>query len=101
MGISRSNVITWANKDEARDVYIQMLEEQGVSWKVTWDQALKLVINDFRYNNAIKSMNERKHVFIAWSKQKERKERNARRQRHQRVRMHFLQLLEHSVTIEE
>merc|ERR1712190_326321 len=53
-------------------------------------------MNDFRYNNAIKSMCERKSLFIEWSKQKEKHKREEMMIIAQEARKKFLQLLESS-----
>merc|ERR1712113_355320 len=76
-----SETVIYANKEEARESFKCMLNELGVNWRAAWEQALKIIINDFRYTNAIKSLNERKLVFIEWSKQKERKEREEIREK--------------------
>merc|ERR1711920_898839 len=61
----------WLSKEEGRKIFKQMLEDFGVSWKSTWENTIKLIINDYRYNNVVKSINERKSIFVEWSKQKE------------------------------
>jgi pre-mRNA-processing factor 40 len=79
LGINSKNkssvFVTWNDKESAKDAFKQMLDDLGVHWRATWEQALRLIINDFRFNNAIKSINERKSVFIEWSKFKEEQER--------------------------
>merc|ERR1719265_824807 len=85
------------NKNQTRETYRRMLEEHGVNWKAPWGKVLKLIINDFRYNTLIKSVNERKSIFIAWSKQKERKEREEIHERLKLVRAKAYLLLENTL----
>jgi hypothetical protein len=83
-------------KDEAREIFKNMLDELSVSWKDTWEQALKTIINDPRYNETIRSTSERKALFIEWSKEKDKCEREEILWRRQNTRKEFLQLLEQS-----
>merc|ERR1711920_416357 len=83
-------------KDEAREIFKNMLDELSVSWKDTWEQALKTIINDPRYNETIRSTSERKALFIEWSKEKDKCEREEILRRRQNTRKEFLQLLEQS-----
>jgi pre-mRNA-processing factor 40 len=89
----------YQKKDKARYAFRQMLDELGVSWKATWEQALKLIINDPRYNNTIKAVNERKSVFIQWSKFKEQQERKLNRQLQKQAKEDFASRLQHSTNI--
>merc|ERR1712186_164024 len=93
---SISKITPWTNKEEARVVFKQLLDEIGIGWKATWEEALKLFINDFRYNNTIESIQERKLIFIEWSKQKERMEREDIKDKQKNARNEFLKLLESS-----
>jgi pre-mRNA-processing factor 40 len=92
---------TWTNRDEAREAYKIMLNELGVDWKSTWEQALKLIINDIRFNCAIKSICERKSAFVEWSKQKEKKEREKLREQQLRARKDFITLIEQSDVLKD
>jgi pre-mRNA-processing factor 40 len=93
--------VTLNDRDKAREIFKAMLDELGVNWKSTWEQALKLIINDYRYNNSIKSTCERKSVFVEWSKQKERKDRDEIRDQKRQAREKFSQLLKQSEIIKD
>merc|ERR1711979_99640 len=86
--------ITWRNKDEARHAFKNMLCEKSVSWEASWEQALKYIINDFRYNHAIKTISERKTLFVQWSKQQEKYEWEKTCAERKHNSQNFLQLLE-------
>eukprot|EP00747_Dinoflagellata_sp_TGD_P147977 gnl/TRDRNA2_/TRDRNA2_176869_c1_seq1.p1 gnl/TRDRNA2_/TRDRNA2_176869_c1~~gnl/TRDRNA2_/TRDRNA2_176869_c1_seq1.p1 ORF type:complete len:215 (-),score=1.15 gnl/TRDRNA2_/TRDRNA2_176869_c1_seq1:375-1019(-) len=83
-----------SNSDEASEIYKKMLEEHCVNWNAPWEQALELIANDFRHNNLITSINDRKSIFIAWSKLKEREDREIIRDRLKLVRATAYELLE-------
>eukprot|EP00746_Dinoflagellata_sp_MGD_P156025 gnl/MRDRNA2_/MRDRNA2_85663_c3_seq1.p1 gnl/MRDRNA2_/MRDRNA2_85663_c3~~gnl/MRDRNA2_/MRDRNA2_85663_c3_seq1.p1 ORF type:complete len:492 (-),score=20.57 gnl/MRDRNA2_/MRDRNA2_85663_c3_seq1:220-1590(-) len=96
--MKKSRGFVWKNKEDAKTAFKQMLDDLGVHWKATWEQSLKLTINDLRFNIAIKSTNERKSLFIEWSKLKEQQERE-REQKQQLIdRENFLSLLQCSLS---
>jgi pre-mRNA-processing factor 40 len=62
------------------DAFKELLREKLVSSKATWEQALKLIAGDSRYNS-LKQLNERKQAFNAYKAQKQKEEREEERKK--------------------
>ncbi|XP_016098876.1 pre-mRNA-processing factor 40 homolog A-like [Sinocyclocheilus grahami] len=45
-------VYKWNTKEEAKQAFKELLKEKGVSSNASWEQAMKLIINDPRYRKA-------------------------------------------------
>uniref|UniRef100_A0A803MC30 Pre-mRNA-processing protein 40A n=1 Tax=Chenopodium quinoa TaxID=63459 RepID=A0A803MC30_CHEQI len=54
--------LTYASKQEAKDAFKALLESVNVESDWTWEQAMRLIINDKRYA-ALRSLGERKQAF--------------------------------------
>ncbi|KAG7257482.1 hypothetical protein CRUP_010343, partial [Coryphaenoides rupestris] len=42
----------WTTKEEAKQAFKELLKEKGVSSNSSWEQAMKMIINDPRYRKA-------------------------------------------------
>ncbi|KAJ8024892.1 Pre-mRNA-processing factor 40-like A [Holothuria leucospilota] len=58
-------ILTWNNKEEAKEAFKQLLREKEISTTSTWEQAFKIIVNDVRYT-ALPKLSEKKQVFNNW-----------------------------------
>uniref|UniRef100_A0A0E0C357 Pre-mRNA-processing protein 40A n=1 Tax=Oryza meridionalis TaxID=40149 RepID=A0A0E0C357_9ORYZ len=65
---SEEEPVTYANKLEAKNAFKALLESSNVESDWTWDQAMRVIINDKRYG-ALKTLGERKQAFNEESKE--------------------------------
>merc|ERR1712113_1277530 len=89
------------SKEEGRKIFKQMLVDFGISWKNTWENTVKLIINDHRYNNVVKSIKERKAIFVEWSKQKESEEREKKYKHQLQAHKELLKLLDQTEALKD
>lgn len=59
---ARSVPVTYATKEEAREAFKALLSDMDVPSEATWDQAMRLIVNDARYG-ALKAIGEKKSAF--------------------------------------
>ncbi|PHT67135.1 hypothetical protein T459_31560 [Capsicum annuum] len=76
----------------AKSAFKTLLESANIGSDCTWDQAMRAVINDWRYG-ALKSLGERKQAFNEVSLQK-KLEAEKRRVKQKKAREHFRIMLE-------
>ena len=69
----------YENKEEAKNAFKQLLKDKGVLSTASWEQAMKLISTDKRYN-AIPKLNEKKQAFNAYKTQKGKEEKEEERQ---------------------
>ncbi|XP_062594928.1 pre-mRNA-processing factor 40 homolog B-like [Saccostrea cucullata] len=84
--------LVFKNKKEAMEAFKSLLKEKGVSSNASWEQALKLIVNDPRYG-ALRQLNERKQAFNEYKtkRAKEEKEEQRLRAKHAKEDLeHFL-----------
>lgn len=72
--------MNFADKKQAMDAFKDLLRELLVPSKATWEQALKLIGNDPRYQT-LKHLPEKKQAFNAYKTQKLKEEREEERKR--------------------
>jgi pre-mRNA-processing factor 40 len=70
-----------AERKKAMEMFKELLKEKNVSSNATWDQALRLVQADPRYNSQLRSLNEKKQAFNAYKVQRQREEKEEERRR--------------------
>ncbi|XP_071935640.1 pre-mRNA-processing protein 40A-like isoform X1 [Coffea arabica] len=87
--------LVYENKLEAKNAFKALLETENVGSDWTWDQAMRVIINDRRYG-ALKSLGERKQAFNEFASQKKKQEAEERRARQKKAREDFKKMLEES-----
>uniref|UniRef100_A0A6N2MBW6 Pre-mRNA-processing protein 40A-like n=1 Tax=Salix viminalis TaxID=40686 RepID=A0A6N2MBW6_SALVM len=87
--------LLYADKLEAKNLFKALLESANVGSEWTWDQAMRVIINDKRYG-ALKTLGERKQAFNEFLGQKRKQEADERRIKQKRAREEFKKMLEES-----
>ncbi|KAK7376991.1 hypothetical protein VNO80_02411 [Phaseolus coccineus] len=85
--------LVYANKLEAKNAFKVLLESVNVQSDWTWEQAMREIINDKRYN-ALKTLGERKQAFNEYLGQRKKLEAEERRMKQKRAREEFTKMLE-------
>jgi len=85
--------LIYANKIEAKNAFKELLESAHVEADWTWEQAMRVIINDKRYG-ALKTLGERKQAFNEYLAQRKKHEAEERRIRQKRAREDFVMMLE-------
>ncbi|XP_073436314.1 pre-mRNA-processing factor 40 homolog B isoform X1 [Dendrobates tinctorius] len=70
----------WSTKEEAKQLFKDLLKDKGVSSNASWEQAMKMIINDPRYSTLTK-LSEKKQAFNAYKSQREKEEKEEARLR--------------------
>eukprot|EP00058_Branchiostoma_floridae_P012859 XP_002598347.1 hypothetical protein BRAFLDRAFT_57552 [Branchiostoma floridae] len=83
----------YANKAEAVAAFKALLKEKGVASNATWEQAMKMIVNDPRYG-ALKKLNEKKQAFNAYKTQRAKEEKEEERQRAKEAKEKLQEFLE-------
>lgn len=87
--------LVFANKQEAKNAFKALLESVNVESDWTWEQAMRLIINDKRYG-ALKTLGERKQAFNEYLGQRKKLEAEERRIRQKKAKEEFTKMLEES-----
>jgi len=82
----------WASQEERRNAFKELLEEKGVKSTGKWEEALKLIQEDRRFN-ALTSAGERKQFFAEWATQTKKREKEEERQKKMRSKDDFIDAL--------
>ncbi|XP_028796082.1 LOW QUALITY PROTEIN: pre-mRNA-processing protein 40A-like [Neltuma alba] len=85
--------LVYANKLEAKNAFKALLESANVQSDWTWEQTMREIINDKRYN-ALKTLGERKQAFNEYLGQRKKLEAEERRMRQKKAREEFSKMLE-------
>ncbi|KAL0322978.1 UNVERIFIED_CONTAM: Pre-processing protein 40A [Sesamum angustifolium] len=85
--------IIYATKQEAKNAFKALLESANVEADWTWDQAMRVIINDKRYG-ALKTLGERKQAFNEYLMQRKKVEAEERRIRQRKAKEEFMKMLE-------
>ncbi|CAJ1972782.1 unnamed protein product [Sphenostylis stenocarpa] len=85
--------LVYANKLEAKNAFKALLESVNVQSDWTWEQAMREILNDKRYN-ALKTLGERKQAFNEYLGQRKKLEAEERRMKQKRAREEFTKMLE-------
>lgn len=83
----------WNTKEEAKQAFKELLKEKGVSSNSSWEQAMKLIINDPRYS-ALPKLSEKKQAFNAFKVQTEKEEKEEARIKYKESKETFQRFLE-------
>ncbi|XP_057490186.1 pre-mRNA-processing protein 40A-like isoform X2 [Actinidia eriantha] len=86
-------ILVYATKQEARNAFKALLESANVESNWTWEQAMRVIINDKRYG-ALKTLGERKQAFNEYLGQRKKLEAEERRMRMKKAREEFTKMLE-------
>ncbi|XP_057973871.1 pre-mRNA-processing protein 40A isoform X2 [Malania oleifera] len=87
--------LVYASKLEAKNAFKALLESANVESDWTWDQAMRVIINDKRYG-ALKTLGERKQAFNEYLGQRKKLEVEERRAKQRKAREEFIKMLEES-----
>ncbi|KAH7280786.1 hypothetical protein KP509_36G014500 [Ceratopteris richardii] len=90
--LSAEEAVVYASKVNA---FKELLEAVGVESNWTWEQAMRLIINDKRYG-ALKNLGERKLTFYDFLSQKKKQESEERRAKLKKARDDFMAMLHES-----
>ncbi|GMJ03491.1 pre-mRNA-processing protein 40A [Hibiscus trionum] len=85
--------LTYASKQEAKDAFKALLESANVVSDWTWDQAMRVIINDKRYG-ALRTLGERKQAFNEFLGQKKKHDAEERRIKQKKARDEYKKMLE-------
>ncbi|XP_068123815.1 pre-mRNA-processing factor 40 homolog B isoform X1 [Hyperolius riggenbachi] len=83
----------WSTKEEAKQLFKDLLKDKGVPSTASWEQAMKMIINDPRYS-ALPKLSEKKQAFNAYKSQREKEEKEEARLRAKEAKeslQHFLE----------
>ncbi|KAG8390973.1 hypothetical protein BUALT_Bualt01G0139400 [Buddleja alternifolia] len=85
----------YPTKQEAKNAFKALLESANVEADWSWDQAMRMIINDKRYG-ALKTLGERKQAFNEYLMQRKKVEAEERRLRQRKAKEEFMKMLEES-----
>uniref|UniRef100_A0A8C6Q389 Pre-mRNA-processing factor 40 homolog A n=1 Tax=Nothobranchius furzeri TaxID=105023 RepID=A0A8C6Q389_NOTFU len=85
----------WNTKEEAKQAFKELLKEKGVASNSSWEQAMKLIINDPRYS-ALPKLSEKKQAFNAYKVQTEKEEKEEARIKYKESKETFQRFLENN-----
>ncbi|KAK9166041.1 hypothetical protein Scep_001232 [Stephania cephalantha] len=85
----------YASKLEAKNAFKALLESANVESDWTWEQSMRVIINDKRYG-ALKTLGERKQAFNEYLGQRKKLEAEERRVKQKKAREEFTKMLEES-----
>uniref|UniRef100_A0A8C8H6Z9 Pre-mRNA-processing factor 40 homolog A n=1 Tax=Oncorhynchus tshawytscha TaxID=74940 RepID=A0A8C8H6Z9_ONCTS len=83
----------WNTKEEAKQAFKELLKEKGVSSNASWEQAMKMIINDPRYS-ALPKLSEKKQAFNAYKVQTEKEEKEEARLKYKESKETYQRFLE-------
>ncbi|KAG2634511.1 pre-mRNA-processing protein 40A-like isoform X1 [Panicum virgatum] len=90
---SEEEPVVYATKAEAKNAFKSLLESVNVESDWTWDQTMRVIINDKRYG-ALKTLGERKQAFNEYLNQRKKFEAEEKRIKQRKARDDFLAMLE-------
>ncbi|KAJ8497340.1 hypothetical protein OPV22_007892 [Ensete ventricosum] len=85
--------LVYANKLEAKNAFRALLESANVESDWTWEQAMRVIINDKRYG-ALKTLGERKQAFNEYLGQRKKQDAEERRVKQKKAKEDFTRMLE-------
>ncbi|KAM8977512.1 LOW QUALITY PROTEIN: pre-mRNA-processing factor 40 homolog B [Pelodytes ibericus] len=83
----------WSTKEEAKQFFKELLKDKGVPSNASWEQAMKMIINDPRYS-ALPKLSEKKQAFNAYKAQREKEEKEEARLRAKEAKEKLQRFLE-------
>nr|XP_056717092.1 LOW QUALITY PROTEIN: pre-mRNA-processing factor 40 homolog A [Euleptes europaea] len=84
---------TWNTKEEAKQAFKELLKEKRVPSNASWEQAMKMIINDPRYS-ALAKLSEKKQAFNAYKVHTEKEEKEEARLKYKEAKESFQRFLE-------
>ncbi|XAR52947.1 hypothetical protein NMG60_11021290 [Bertholletia excelsa] len=87
--------LVYENKLEAKNAFKALLESANIGSDWTWDQAMRVIINDQRYG-ALRTLGERKQAFNEFLAQRKKQDAEERRARQKKAQEDFRKMLEES-----
>ncbi|XP_029461364.1 pre-mRNA-processing factor 40 homolog A isoform X2 [Rhinatrema bivittatum] len=84
---------TWNTKEEAKQAFKELLKEKRVPSNASWEQAMKMIINDPRYS-ALAKLSEKKQAFNAYKVQTEKEEKEEARCKYKEAKESYQRFLE-------
>ncbi|MEE6489278.1 hypothetical protein FKM82_015527 [Ascaphus truei] len=84
---------TWNTKEEAKQAFKELLKEKRVPSNSSWEQAMKMIINDPRYS-ALAKLSEKKQAFNAYKVHTEKEEKEEARSKYKEAKESFQRFLE-------
>jgi len=88
-GEEREEQPEWATQEERRGAFRELLEEKGVKPTMKWEEALKLIQEDRRFN-ALSTAGERKQVFAEFVTQTKKRAKEEEREKRKRAKDDFI-----------
>ncbi|GAB4853406.1 hypothetical protein Ancab_017584 [Ancistrocladus abbreviatus] len=85
--------LLYSSKLEAKNAFKALLESANVASDWTWEQAMRVIINDKRYGS-LRTLGERKQAFNEYLSQRKKQEAEERRAKHKKAREEFRKMLE-------
>uniref|UniRef100_A0A7N1A3A1 Pre-mRNA-processing protein 40A n=2 Tax=Kalanchoe fedtschenkoi TaxID=63787 RepID=A0A7N1A3A1_KALFE len=90
---NESEPLQYATKQEAKTAFKALLESAKVESDWTWDQTMRVIVNDKRYG-ALRTLGERKQAFNEYLGQRKKLEAEERRMRQKKAREEFTKMME-------
>ncbi|CAL5064829.1 unnamed protein product [Urochloa decumbens] len=90
---SEEEPVVYATKAEAKNAFKSLLESVNVESDWTWEQTMRVIINDKRYG-ALKTLGERKQAFNEYLNQRKKFEAEEKRIKQRKARDDFIAMLE-------
>ncbi|PON86839.1 WW domain containing protein [Trema orientale] len=90
--------LVYANKQEAKNAFMMLLESANVGSEWTWDRAMRVIITDKRYG-ALKTLGERKQAFNEFLSQRKKMDAEEKRSKQKKAREEFKKMLEESTEL--
>lgn len=88
----------YSTKEEAKDAFKELLTSKGVGSDWSWENAMRLIINDRRYK-ALKSLGEKKQCFNEYLQQRKKFEKEEERMKIKKSKEDFETMLDESKAI--
>ncbi|XP_031493499.1 pre-mRNA-processing protein 40A [Nymphaea colorata] len=85
--------LVYATKQEAKNAFKELLESAHVESDWTWEQAMRVIINDKRYG-ALRTLGERKQAFNEYLGQRKKQEAEEKRIKQKKAKEDFTKMLE-------
>ncbi|KAM9319957.1 pre-mRNA-processing factor 40 homolog B [Gastrophryne carolinensis] len=83
----------WSTKEEAKQLFKDLLKDKGVPSNATWEQAMKMIINDPWYS-VLPKLSEKKQAYNAYKSQREKEEKEESRLRAKEAKERLQRFLE-------
>eukprot|EP00928_Gymnodinium_smaydae_P087812 TRINITY_DN72008_c0_g1_i1.p1 TRINITY_DN72008_c0_g1~~TRINITY_DN72008_c0_g1_i1.p1 ORF type:complete len:580 (-),score=182.43 TRINITY_DN72008_c0_g1_i1:174-1913(-) len=82
----------YKTQEERRTAFKEVLEEKNIKANMKWEEALKLIQEDRRFN-ALTTAGERKQVFAEYVTQKKKREKEEEREKKKQAKDHMIEAI--------